>query len=262
MFPIHPPQVLVFLFVLTRVSGLVLMAPLFGFRSTSWHTRGLLALAIALMITPISDWQLLSPLMANPWEVLAALCREAVLGLVLGTAIVLLVSAIQAAGQLIGQMSGMSLAEAVEPSVGSAATGFGKLFELTAIATFLLTGGHRQVLVALLDTFQWMPPGRVGFHAGLLATLQEVTAHSFDLALRACAPVLLALLLSALVIGVLNRLVPQINTLSVGFSMNMIVTMALVALTLGSMAWLFRGHVENTVAAVYEAMQSAPMPSP
>ncbi len=261
MFPVQPPQVLVFLFVLTRVAGLALMAPLFGFRTATWQVRGLLALAIALLVTPVSDWQPLCSLLDDPWEVLSAICREAVLGLVLGTAIVLLVSAIQAAGRLIGQMSGMSLAEAVDPS-GGATSGFGKLFELTAIATFLLTGGHRQVMAALLDTFQWMPPGRAGFHAGLVATLQEVTAHSFELALRACAPVLLALLLSALVMGVLNRLIPQINTLSVGFSLNMIVAMALVVLTLGSMTWIFRGHVENTVAAVYEAMQSTQIPPP
>jgi flagellar biosynthetic protein FliR len=179
----------------------------------------------------------------------------------MGTATVVLVTGLQAGGQWIGQMSGMSLAEAVDPVSGSASTGFGKLFELTGVTAFLLTGGHRQVLSALLDSFQWMPPGRVGFHEGMLTTLQQLVAGSFELALRVSAPVLVALLLSALIMGVINRMVPHISTLSWGFSLNMIVALGLVFLTLGGVAWIFQDHAEATLASVYQAMRAMPDPT-
>jgi flagellar biosynthesis protein FliR len=254
---VDPQFFLAFVFVSIRVGGLVLIAPLFVCHRISWQARGLLVAAIALMIAPVTASQSLATLLADPWELLAAACREGIFGLVLGTAIVILVAGLQAGGQWIGQMSGMALAEAVDPGSGHATTGFGKLFELTGIAAFLLTGGHRQVLSALLDTFQWMPPGQVGFHAGLLATLHQVVAGSFELALRVCAPVLVALLLSALVMGAVNRLVPQISTLSWGFNLNMLVAMALVFLTLGSVTWIFQQHLEAALTSVYDSMQPA-----
>lgn len=254
---VDPQPFLAFLFVGLRVGGLVLIAPLFVGHRVSWQARGLFTLAVALMIAPVTDSQPLAALLDDPWELLMAACREGVFGLVLGTAIAVLVAALQAGGQWIGQMSGMALAEAVDPGNGAATTGFGKLFELTGIAAFFLTGGHRQVLTALLDTFQWMPPGQVGFHAGLLTTLHQVTAGSFELALRVSAPVLVSLLLSALVLGAVNRLVPQISTLSWGFNLNMLVAMGMVFLTLGSVAWVFQQHVEVALTSVYDSMQPA-----
>lgn len=258
--PIDPGHFLAFLLVAIRIGGLVLVAPLFVCARTSWVARGLLTLAIALMIAPITEPSAVVGLLDEPWELLSAACREAVLGLMLGATVVLLVAGLQAGGQWIGQMSGMSLAEAIDPASGQASTGFGKLFELTGVAAFLLTGGHRQVLAALLDTFQWMPPGRVGFGDGLLTTLQQVVAGSFELALRVSAPVLVALLISALVLGAVNRLVPQIHTLSWGFPLNMTVAMAMIFLTLGGVTWIFQDHAEATLAAVYQAIQSAPDP--
>jgi flagellar biosynthesis protein FliR len=256
--PIDLGPFLAFVFVAIRIGGLVMLALLFVVPRSSWVSCGLLTLAIALMIAPVVDSSSLESQLDEPWHLLTAACREAVLGLVLGTATVVLLTGLQAGGQWIGQMSGMSLAEAVDPVSGNASTGFGKLFELTGITAFLLTGGHRQVLSVLFDSFQWMPPGRVGFHAGMLTTLQQVVAGSFELALRVSAPVLVALLLSALVMGVVNRLVPQISTLAWGFSLNMIVAMALVFLTLGGVAWIFQHHAEATLASVYQAMQAVP----
>jgi flagellar biosynthetic protein FliR len=262
MLQLYPQQVLAFAFILMRLGGLVLMAPFFGARHVPWQVRGLLAVAVALMVTAVCDAQPLAVLMEDPWECTAAACRETVLGLVLGTAMMLMVGGLRAAGQLIGQMSGMSLAEAVNADGGEASTGYGRLFELTGIAAFLLIGGHRQVMSALLDSFQWMPPGRVGFDGGLLAILQEIASRSFELALRSCAPVLVALLIAALVMGAVHRLVPQFNTLSLGFSLNVIAAMALVALTLGSVTWIFQSQVEDAVALVYQAMQAATPPAP
>jgi flagellar biosynthesis protein FliR len=259
--PIELGPFLAFVFVAIRIGGLVMLALLFVLPRSSWVSCGLLTLAVALMIAPLADSSSLEAQLEEPSQLLAAACREAVLGFVMGTATVVLVTGLQAGGQWIGQMSGMSLAEAVDPVSGNASTGFGKLFELTGVTAFLLTGGHRQVLSALLDSFQWMPPGRVGFHEGMLTTLQQLVAGSFELALRVSAPVLVALLLSALIMGVINRMVPHISTLSWGFSLNMIVALGLVFLTLGGVAWIFQDHAEATLASVYQAMRAMPDPT-
>jgi flagellar biosynthesis protein FliR len=252
---IYAAHVLAFLFVLTRISGLVLLAPLGGVWRIGLQVRVVLAVALALMVAPVCDAQPLEALLADAGQLLVAGCREAVLGLVFGTAVVLLIAALQAGGHLVGQMSGMSLAEAVEGSGGGAASGFGRLFAVVGIAAFFLTGGYRQVLAALLETFQWMPPGQAGFSSGLFDVLSQIAAQSFHLAVRATAPVLVALLLSALLLGVLHRVMPQLNAMSLGFSLNVLGVLGLVALTLGGVAWSFQSHLEEAVDRLGHAVQ-------
>ena len=242
-------QLLVFLVVFARIGGLVVVAPVFGIQQAPKYLRVVLAVAIALMIAPVF-WTDEQPEPGNMATLLIALCREAILGLMMGLALVVVVAGLQAAGRVIGQMSGISLAQVIDPEAGTSTPLFGKFFELTAMAFFLLVGGHRQVLAALLDTFQWMRPGHVGFSASLFETLNEVVAQSFLLALRVSAPVVLALLLATLIVGFVSRAVPQLNTIAVGFSLNAVLAMAVMSVTLGGAAWLFRDHAEAAIQAI------------
>jgi flagellar biosynthetic protein FliR len=246
---------MVFLFVLARVSGLVLTAPALGAPAGPKPVRLVLAVALALLIAPVfCDAPL--PEISRPWQLLVPLCREAVLGLVMGLALMVLVAGMQSAGHVIGQMSGMSLAATVDPDTGSNSPLLGRLFGLVAIVIFLLIGGHRQLLAALLDTFHWMPPGRVGFSSGLVMTLSEITAQSFVLTLRATIPVMLALLMTALTLGLVARALPQLNVLAVGLGLNAMIALAVMSVSLGVAAWAFQEHVEAAMEAVRTALGS------
>lgn len=250
---LYRQQLIVFLFVLARVGGLVLATPALGARSAPKYVRILLAVAIALMITTVF-WDTAPPQTDHALQMLIPLGREAVLGLVMGLALLILIAGIKAAGQVIGQMSGMSLAQVVDPETGAQSAVLGQLFGLVATAVFLISGGHRQLLTALLDTYRWMPPGHVGFSTGLVTTLTEVVGQSFLLAMRVCAPVLVALLLSTLVLGMIGRALPQINVLAVGLGLNSMIAMATLALSLVAAVWVFQEHADTTIRVLTDAM--------
>ncbi|NLF70105.1 MAG: flagellar biosynthetic protein FliR [Candidatus Anammoximicrobium sp.] len=245
-------QVLVFLFVLVRVGGLTLAAPALDARFAPAPARLLLAAAVALLVAPVY-WQQPTVPDGDLLELLVPLCREAVLGLVLGLALLFLVAGMRAAGQAIGQLSGMTIADMVSPE-GSGATVLGEMFALLATAVFLLTGGHRQWLAGLLDTFAWMPPGQVGICAGLTGTLSEVAAHSFLLAIRVAAPVLLSLVVTALALGLIGRLAPQLNVLASGLGVNSLVALTAVSLSLASVAWVFQDQSQATMETIWSAI--------
>jgi flagellar biosynthetic protein FliR len=199
----------------------------------------LLALAIALLVAPVfCGEQTVVP--DNTGAVLAALCREAILGLVMGLTILILCAGVQAGGQIVAQMTGMSLAVVTDASDGSQTPVFGKVLDLVTLSVFLLIGGHRQVLTALLDTFGWMPPGQVAFTSGLVQSLTDVVAESIVLGIRTAAPIMISLLLTTLVLGLINRMVPRWNVLAVGFSLNAAVAIGVLALSAGSAAWFFQ----------------------
>ena len=77
----------------------------------------------------------------------------------------------------------------------------------------------------------------------LVEALTAVTAHSFEVGIRASAPVMVALLLATLVVALISRTLPQLNAVAVGLNFNSLIVLAVFALCLGSAAWVFQEEV-------------------
>ena len=83
------------------------------------------------------------------------------------------------------------------------------------------------MIEALLDTFAWAPPGHAALGDTFVEVLTNIVTQSFALGIRAAAPLLIALLLSTLVLGLISRTLPQINVIAVGFGLNSLLTLAM-----------------------------------
>ncbi|MCI0358987.1 MAG: flagellar biosynthetic protein FliR [Planctomycetaceae bacterium] len=248
-------QFLIFILVLARVGSLLLTLPVLGTASVPMQVRALLAVAISLVIAPL-HFGVAVPAPDNlpAWALLLA--KEAVLGLALGLAVMVLLSGMQLAGQVISQMSGLSLAEVAHPNLETSVPIFSHVLEMLALAIFFLVGGHRQVFEALLGSFAWMPPGQGEFPDSLLATMTAVAGHSFDIGLRASAPVMVAMLLATLVVALISRSIPQLGAVAVGLNFNALIVLAAFALCLGSAGWVFQEQVGRVIEEVREPFVS------
>ena len=246
-------QFIVFVLVLTRISGLVMTAPIFGSRSVPVRVRGLFAVALAMIVTPLY-WEHAVPLPGNMIELTMMLAREGVLGLLLGMSVLILFSGLQLAGQIIGQMSGMSLADVFDPTFDQSVPIFAQLLDTMALSFFIAIGGHRLLIQALLETFRWRPPGVHDLPTGIVAALTDVVHQSFLMGIRAGAPVMVALLMSLLVLGLISRTLPQLNVIAVGFSLNSMVMMVTLALSLGAVAWVLQERTEVVIESMTELL--------
>ena len=247
-------KLLIFTLVLTRVSGLVMTAPIFGSTDVPVRIRALLAFSISVLVLP-SLWD--TPV-ADPGtnlHYLVFLGCELIIGLTLGLGIVILFSGIQLAGQMIGRIGGMMLADVFDPGAGESVPLFSRFMFLTGLAVFLLIGGHRAVMAALLDTFSVLPPGSgsVPVHVG--ETFVILVTQSFSLGIRAAAPIVTALLLSTLVMGLISRTLPQLNIMAVGFGANALITFGMLFFVLGAAVWVFQQQVEPTLALLFESLE-------
>jgi flagellar biosynthetic protein FliR len=244
---------LLFTLILTRVSGLTMTAPIYGTRDVPAQVRAVLAVALALLIAP-TQWHLS---VAQPGSVLLYLVLiggELLIGMCLGLAIVVLLSGVQLAGEMIGYVSGLMLAEAYDPTIESDVPIFSRLMHLVAVAVFVCIGGHRMLMAGLLDTFQAIPPGGAALPDSLAETFVLLVGQSFALAIRAAVPVVAALLLATLVMGLIGRTLPQLNVLMVGFGLSTMLTFATLSLTLGAAVWVFQDQIEPTLEAMLEAL--------
>jgi flagellar biosynthetic protein FliR len=245
-------QFLVFVLVLTRVGALIATLPVLGSAGIPMQIRALFAVAMAVLITPLHFGASFSP-PVNLVDLAVLLGREAVLGLALGAAITILLSGMQLAGQIISQMSGLSLADVFNPTFETQVPIFSQILELLALAIFFLLGGHRHVIDALLGSFAWMPPGSGTLPEGLPDVLTAVAGQSFETGIRASAPVMVALLLAILIVALISRTVPQLNAIAVGLNFNAIVVLAVLALCLGSAAFVFQEEAGEVVEMVRDA---------
>jgi flagellar biosynthetic protein FliR len=246
---------LLFTLVLTRVSGLTMTAPIYGTNDVPMQVRALLAVALALLITP-TQWHVAVEYPRTTINYLVFIGGELIIGLCLGLGIVILFSGIQLAGQLVGRIGGLMLADVFDPGAEESVPVFSRLLFLVTLAVFVCIGGHRMVMAGLLDTFQTIPPGSGAPADSIAEALVVLVSQSFSLAIRASVPVVTALLLSTLVMGLISRTLPQLNILMVGFGMNSMLCFATFSLTLGAAAYVFQEQVEPALEILLDALHA------
>jgi flagellar biosynthesis protein FliR len=246
---------ILFTLVLTRVSGLSMTAPVFGSKDVPMRVRALLALALALLIMP-SQWNVSVPYPGNTLNYLVFIGGELVVGTCLGLGIMILIQGMELAGEVIGYVGGLMLAEAYDPSMDTNTPIISRLLFLVSVSIFVCIGGHRLVMAGLLDTFQTIPPGSGIFTRSIADAFVTLMTQSFSLGIRAAAPATIALLLATLVLGLISRTVPQLNVLVLGFGLNSLLIFGTLAITLGGMAWAFQEQIEPALKVMLDALNT------
>jgi flagellar biosynthetic protein FliR len=248
---------MVFTLVLSRTSGMMLAAPIFSSKGIPRQVRALLAVMMALLVTPVYLGTSLPPIQ-NLAEYGRLLANEVLLGLLLGLGVNILLSGTQVAGQLVSQLSGLTLADIASPGFDEDQSVFSQLFYFVTLAVFVAIGGHRMLTEALLDTFAWAPPGHAALGGSFVDVLTSIMTQSFELGVRAAAPVATVLLLSTLLLGLITRTMPQINIIAVGFGLNSLLTLGLLCVTLGAVAWTFQDRTVDVLLQIQDSLVNGP----
>ena len=245
---------LVFIFscVLVRLLPLTLLWPGVGGRFVPLRLRISLALVLTLWITSLHA----AAARREPTglaELGVGLGFELLLGLGLALGVLVLLMGLQLAGSLVGQLSGLSLSDVGDPAAAWGVTALDRFFGLLTLAALLAVNGHRRVIEALLAGFEAVPPGTRPPAVDVAPLLAELLTRSFQLGLRAAAPIGFSLLLATVVMGLLARTIPQLNSIGLGLSINLALLLAMSCLSLGVLSWLFEQHVVEGLELLTQA---------
>ena len=254
---------LVFTLVLTRISGLLMATPVIGAKEAPMMVRALVSLALAVLVMP-SQWFVALPYPGGVLVYVVIIAAELMIGLVLGTGITILIGGMQMAGDMLSRVGGLSLADVFDPTTSASVPLFSQFLSLLSAALFVIIGGHRMLMGGLLDTFSNIPPGGcVATFLGSDGTTSRV-AQVADRRLHAAgdaefsyrhsrrAPVVAAVLLATLVLGLVSRTLPQLNAMVVGFGINALLTFAVFSLTLGAAMLAFQDQIVPTLEALFQ----------
>lgn len=226
-----------FALVLTRVSGLMITAPLFGSSVIPARIRVAMVVALAVMTFPLVASHVPAGLTLT--SVLTGVVGELLIGITIGLSLSLLLMGAEVGGMMVGRQAGLALANVFNPATDSQVSITGQVYTIAFTIVFLLAGGHRAAVAALLDTFAVIPVLSFQMNESVILLLAEMLAAAFILGIRLAGPVLIALFLVGTALAFLSRTMPQLNILTVGFAIRAIVALAVAALAMGASGDLF-----------------------
>ncbi len=241
----------VFLLVVSRLAGLIMFQPILGSLAVPMQLRVLLALALAILVTPIVALPEALPI--GPDGVLLAMGSELLLGGLIGLVVAAVFYGFQLAGLMIAQESGLAFGQVADPNSGEEGTVVSAFYVQFAGLIFLIVGGHRLLVSACLDSFESIPLPGAGDRplAGVelaLDAIQEGTGMAF----RVAAPVMITLFLINLAMGFISRTLPQFNVISVGFALKTLVAFTIMAVSLPLAVDAFTSGLDMVCSGIVE----------
>ena len=250
LLPLIQDYIPLFGVILIRVAGIVVAIPAFSSRSVPLHVRIGLLIGFTVILFPIVSDQM-RPLSLSWPQVVPLLFTEFMVGMVLGFAISFVMNAFIIAGELIGIQMGINLISALDPVAGGQVPILGQFMGLLGMLIFLAIDGHHMMFEALVASFQLVPPMHVHFSGFLVESVLKLGLGMFVLALKVGAPVMTAVFIVTLGMGILGRTLPQLNVML----NNVPMTIGVGLLVLGLSLPLFGSLAESNLRGIGPTLQ-------
>lgn len=230
-----------------RVVAMLGLMPVLGSTSVPRTARIGLALAFTVCIFPT-----LAPHTAKlPGDLFgfAGLAlRELAVGLLAGWAFSMVFQVMEIAGAMIDMQAGFSMVELFDPTTGESTHLFGQFLGICATVSFMAGGGFAHLVGALADSFQAIP--LVGVHLDAATTVPQaiaLTGNALYLGLQMAGPVMMALLMLSIVMAIVSRIMPGMNTWILAMPLQVVAACLVTTASLPTILGAFHGWEDQVV---------------
>jgi flagellar biosynthetic protein FliR len=244
-----PALAAAFLLVFARVGTMVMLLPGIGETSMPMRVRLTIALTLTAILLPLHraayaiDLHALGP-------VIQMLFEEIIIGGVLGLTARLAISALQIAGAVVAQQLGLGFVTAVDPTQNQQGVLIGNFLAMLGVTLIFATDMHHMVIAALNDSYKLFQPGELPVVGDMAQLIIHTVAAAFRIGIQLSAPFLVFGLLFNLGLGVLSRLMPQMQVFFIGMPLTIILGLLLLLLVIGAMMGLFVNYLEGVLGSL------------
>ena len=242
-----PAYAAAFMLVFARIGTMIMMLPGLGEMSVPRRIRLTLALVLSAVLLPLHrtayevDLTTFGP-------VLILMCQEIFIGAVLGLTARLMISALQVAGFVIAQQLGLGFASAVDPTQGGQqGVLLSNFLTMLGVTLIFATDLHHLIIAALNDSYRLFKPGEMPLIGDVAALTTQTIALAFKIGIQLSAPFLIFGLLFNLGLGVLSRLMPQMQVFFVGMPLSILIGLLILFLVLGAVMMVFLNSMETVL---------------
>jgi flagellar biosynthesis protein FliR len=233
-----PALAAAFMLAFARIGAMVMLLPGLGETNIPVRIKLAIAVLLTLIILPLHraayhiDMQSMIPL-------LVMMVHEIVIGVVLGATARVTLAALQVAGSVIAQQMGLGFVTAVDPTQGQQGLLIGNFLTLLGITLLFATDSHHLVIAALNDSYNIFSPGETMQSGDVAALATRAFAAAFKIGLQLSAPFLVFGLVFNIGLGVLARLMPQMQVYFVGVPLSILFGFLILALVITALMGTF-----------------------
>jgi flagellar biosynthetic protein FliR len=235
-----------YILMFARIGTMVMLLPGLGELSVPARVRLTVALLLTAVLFPLHR-QAFAVDLKSFGPMLMLLGQELFVGVVLGLTARLTISALQVAGSIIAQQLGLGFVTAVDPTQGQQGVILGNFLTILAITLIFATDLHHYVIGALHESYALFHPGEIPQSGDVAALVTRSTAAAFRVGVQLSGPFLVFGLLFNLGLGVLSRLMPQMQVFFVGVPLSILVGFIALLLVIGAMMGTFLGYLEGVL---------------
>lgn len=245
--PLQP--LLLFVIVLARVGGLVTFAPFWSHNAVTARIRALLAVILALVITPTVAPRLSTP-PTNMIALTIIIGGELAIGCALGFVARLVFSALEIAAQILGFQIGLSMASVIDPATRAQTAALGIIAQMLGLMVMLASDGHHWLLRATVQSYWVIGPGGFTASSALAETILRLSANALAVGVALAAPAIVVLLGLEVLLGVMGRAAPKLELMVMSFPIKIAVGMWLV----GGALYFLPGTIRQTLDVMRHAV--------
>ena len=240
-----PEIAYLYMLIFARVGTMLMLMPAFGAKMIPSNLRLTFALMFSLVLLPLVSKELPPFDAGNLLAVFAVLLHEIAIGFILGGIARLVVSGAQTAGSIIAFQIGLSMAQTADPTQGGVQGAMiGGFLSFLGIALIFATDLHHLILAAVYDSYIVFAPGTALMFGDAADLAVSTVAKAFVIGVQMAAPFIVFGLVFYLGLGILARLMPQVQVFFVAMPANIGIGLLLIALLLTMMMGWYLTHVE------------------
>ncbi len=247
-------QILLFALIFLRMIAFVVSSAIFGTPTVNVPVKVLLSLVLSIMLFPLVKVGNVDYLAISN-EIIGLAARELIVGLSLGFLTRLFFFVVTMTGDLVSISVGLGASQLYNPMLGTHGNAIDQFYSTIGTLIFLSINGHHMLLTGIAQSFDLVPVSSLALNVGPFAEMAVYGQTVMLMAIKMCAPVLVAILLVNLAMGILGRAVPQINVLVTSMPVTIMLGMTVVFLCLPLLVMEMSGLVEITAGKLFAVMK-------
>ncbi len=229
-----PALAAAFMLVFARIGAMVMLLPGFGEANIPVRVRLGIALALTLILLPMHR-NAYTVSMTSMAPLLVLMVHEIVIGVVLGATARVTLSALAVAGSVIAQQLGLGFVTTIDPTQGQQGALIGNFLTMLGLTLLFATDMHHLVIAALSESYNVFSPGELMPSGDVAALATRTFATAFKIGIQLSAPFIVFGLVFNLGLGVLARLMPQMQVYFVGVPLSILAGFLILAAIIATM---------------------------
>jgi flagellar biosynthesis protein FliR len=244
-----------FFLVLARIVPLFVVAPLFSSQLVPARVRGIVAVALAIGLSPVVVGDAHIP--TDPAHLLSLLLKELLIGFAFSYVLATLFAAMAVAGSFLDTLIGFSYGSLIDPINGAQTTVLSQFYSMMGLLIFIAIGGDAWVISGLAETYDIVGVLQTPSVNGLVAGADTAFVGIFSAAVEVAGPVMLALILCDVAFGMVSRLAPQLNVFVAGFPVKILAGLLVMGVSLPFVGGWLADQVQQSVSQALQALRVA-----